>query len=237
MSQRIGERQSNKSEGRRAIKSTLEDKESDFLKIFEKRMFSAARYWLRNERSEEAKMVNKSLHKILRLVDGIDKEIKGLESSNPVISLNYKILFKELKPFRAYIDKAKIFEKPKQRGASSINGDLALLIYAALERSKGNRSLVDAIGRILQIKGSLHTKIDKEYGIGAYTSLRIPIVNIEDRWERAAKKGLAKSARKFVSEVLNEHGEERFSRRVRSGGLSEIEFRIILEQQQADDLD
>ncbi len=78
------------------------------------------------------------------------------------------------------------------KGRPSTDFLMALTLFSLLEVHKGNRGLIDEIGRFVSHGGELHDILDKEIGPFSFDKLNLPKVVFEEceRWERSFKNKL-----------------------------------------------
>lgn len=138
----------------------------------------------------------------------------------------------------------KIQGQPKKRRGMQKTmdrrGDIALLLYSALEIAQGHRELIDKIGSVIAVDGPLKKRlearfVDKE---DVFANFKFPTVNprdTDDRWERSPKAALLREARNYVlkasAKTNPEHAESYFRKVVLKGGYSA--FELMLAEQEA----
>lgn len=224
MAVKSSKNQSDNSLKRDANKRTVPLLEERTLKELERRLYMASGFHLKLEQKRQTelnKLVNMaSVH--TQEVDSLMDQIRKLDGR---IGLNYRVRFKsQLLALREYLDTECVpINLQKSKGRPSPQGDLALVLYSALQKARGNRPLLDKIGRLIQAQGPLKSSLDKRYGVGSFDSMNFPSVDMQSgRWERSSKQRLRNAAKEYAKIKLRKVDED-FLKEVLKGGTTEYE--------------
>lgn len=225
-----------------AIKSTLSEEDRIFLDTLEERLLKACQYHLGERINFEQKCRNEiTKHSILLknlsdLIPMIDEMSQSFAGASKFLTNGGPALLIELQ--KASSNRKSILERQfrfKSPGGVRYLGDVALLIYSALQKTLHNRQLADAIGNLIEPNGALAQKINLEFGNASYELLKIPVPNFHvatGRWESGIKDGLREAAFQYVtydegrSEFLRSQGDvsSNFDEVVAQGGYSHFEI-------------
>jgi hypothetical protein len=210
-----------------------------FLRTLEVRLFNAAELHILRNNKEVKKRKIRALELHQEFQTNIENLISIANRLGGAFRLNMMAATDDgLKRLQQYSSEAiKRLQKvatQRGRGRPSLANDIALLIYAALERSKKDRRTLDQIGKMIAPGGPLNNRLDKKFGPGAFDSLHLPVPNFrDDRWERTCKAAFKAGAEKFVfnGKFLSDRksmdpkwAQQRFEKTVKEGGYSEAEL-------------
>lgn len=211
-----------------------------YLESFKKRFLLACWFHM-NERKYyyTSQRTDAALIDILDFMNKTSKEIKKkiekIRNERPHLGINYHMLLKG--PYEDFYNliKSELSRKPGRAGHPAVKGDLALLIYVALEKGLKNRIFLEEVGRLIAAHGPIHKIVDKRFGEGSYYSFNIPTVDLKNgRWEKSKKSDILKpAALKHLQEILKENSHT-LKDLSEIKVLSEIEYYAKLEKAKAE---
>ncbi|KHD87423.1 MAG: hypothetical protein OM95_14665 [Bdellovibrio sp. ArHS] len=123
--------------------------------------------------------------------------------------------------------------KQRKTGRPPRLGEISYLIYSALEGAKGDKNLINEVGRVIKAGGELHTLLRDAFpGIDAYELFNFPSVHISQvkPWHESYKFKLKARAKEYFKNLWREpymkehfgpYSDELFEQMANDGGFSQ----------------
>ncbi len=237
------ENKSNKSGRGRPTKTTIlgvmHDKYG--LRVLEERLFKSCSRVIRAKRVAEAKDSVNGPERVHGQIDQIKDLVRSFRSSDPELwvklmgpGAKFERALSELSALASQACPNAKVERRVFIGRPSVEPELALLLYAILERAMKKRTFLNRFGELIRPGGSLNYRVDDYFGPGSYESLHLPAPNLKViRWERTCKASLKRHAEAYVfgttafqrvKKKSPEWAKKHFSKRVSEGGFSWAEL-------------